>query len=52
MATIRIVNASRSEGPLYKVTGEDGELLMFDSGVSVLGVDGKVLRRERHLRDA
>lgn len=42
MATIKIVNASRSEGPLYKVMGEDGELIVFDCGVSVLGVDGKV----------
>lgn len=42
MATIKIVNASRSEGPLYRVTGEDSELHVFDCGVSVLGVDGKV----------
>ena len=37
-----IVNASRSEGPLYTVQGEDQDLYVFDSTVSVLASNGKV----------
>ena len=37
-----IVNASRSEGPLYTVQGEDQNLYVFDSTVSVLASNGKV----------
>lgn len=39
---VKVVDASRSEGPLYTVQGEDSVLHVFDSTVSVLASDGKV----------
>src|SRR5688500_17821426 len=42
MKTVKVVDVSRSEGPLYTVMGEDELLYVFDSTVSVPGADGKV----------
>lgn len=39
---LKVIDASRSEGPLYAVQGEDQMLYVFDSTVSVLASDGKV----------
>lgn len=39
---VRVVNVSRSEGPLYARRGEDGELHVFDCTVTALAEDGKI----------
>lgn len=43
---LKVVDVSRSEGPLYQVRGEDEDLIVFDCTVTVLAADDKVYRHK------
>lgn len=42
--TLKVVDVSKWEGPLYQVMGEDEMLFVFNSSVTVLAADDKVYR--------